>query len=85
MITYREFRPSGFDVKGLGLDDRQDWLVAPVTVNRDSNCLERSNWEVVTDDITSTDQCDRVVEPAYPSPEEIADERSPEDVYNGVE
>lgn len=49
MRTYAKFQPSGFDTKGLGLPDRQDWLVAPVTVNRDSDCLTRSNWEVVTE------------------------------------
>lgn len=51
MKTYSEFRPSGFDCKGLGLDDRQDWLVAPVSVNRDSDCLTRSNWAVVTSEL----------------------------------
>src|SRR6478735_4201085 len=51
MQTYAEFSPTGFDTRGLGLPDRQDWLVAPVTVNRDSDCLTRSNWEVVTRDL----------------------------------
>lgn len=45
MRTYAKFRPTGFDCAGLGLDDRQDWLVAPVGRNRDSGCLEESNWE----------------------------------------
>lgn len=51
MQTYSKFRPSGFDCAGLGCDDQQDWLVAPVAVNRDSDCLQRSNWAVVTEDI----------------------------------
>ncbi len=51
MQTYSKFRPSGFDCAGLGCDDQQDWLVAPVGVNRDSDCLTRSNWAVVTADL----------------------------------
>lgn len=44
MITYGEFRPSPFDTRGIGLSDRQDWLVAPVGQNRDSEALPRSNF-----------------------------------------
>lgn len=55
MITYREFRPTGFDRAGLGLDDRQDWLVAPVGTNRDADALTRSNWRVVLGDLESKD------------------------------
>lgn len=44
MATYAQFRPTGFDCAGLGLDDRQDWLVAPVSQNRDSGCLALSNF-----------------------------------------
>lgn len=51
MISYSKFRPTGFDCAGLGCEDQQDWLVAPVAQNRDSDCLTRSNWEVVTADI----------------------------------
>ena len=53
MKSYREFSPSQFDQKGLGLPDQQDWLVAPVSVNRDSDVLTESNWKVVTEDILS--------------------------------
>jgi len=45
MKTYREFQPTGFDSKGLGLDDKQDWLVAPNGTNRDAGVLTRANWE----------------------------------------
>lgn len=45
MITYKEFRPTAFDCRGLGLPDQQDWLVAPVSQNRDSEALSRSNFE----------------------------------------
>lgn len=51
MKTYAEFSPSVGAARGLGLPDRQNWLVAPVTTNRDADCLQRSNWEVVTRDL----------------------------------
>lgn len=46
-MIYAEFAPTGFDCKGLGLPDRQDWIVAPVAQNRDSEALARSNFRVV--------------------------------------
>ncbi len=42
---YRDFSPTAFDSKGLGLDDHQDWVVAPCTVTRDSGALDRANFE----------------------------------------
>lgn len=48
MITlkkYADFKPSAFDTAGLGLPDRQGWLVAPVGVNRDADCLTQANWQ----------------------------------------
>lgn len=45
MITYSTFRPTGFDCRGLGLPDQQDWLVGPVSQTRDSGPLDRSNFE----------------------------------------
>jgi hypothetical protein len=42
MQVYSEFRPSQFDCKGLGCEDQQDWLVAPVANNRDADSLQRS-------------------------------------------
>lgn len=44
MKTYSQFRPTPFDVRGLGLENRQDWLVAPVSHNRDSEHLDESNF-----------------------------------------
>jgi hypothetical protein len=46
MQTYSQFRPTGFDTKGLGLDDRQDWLVLPISQTRDSGTLDESNFAV---------------------------------------
>ncbi len=47
MIKYSEFQPTGADVKGLGLEDRQDWLVAPVCRTRDSGIRANSNFEAL--------------------------------------
>lgn len=44
MQTYAEYRPTGFDAAGLGLPERQDWIVCPLIQTRDSNCLETSNF-----------------------------------------
>ena len=44
MQRYKEFRPTGFDCKGLALDDRQEWFVLPCGRNRDSGCLDESNF-----------------------------------------
>lgn len=45
MQTYRDFRPSKHDTAGLGLEDRQDWIVVPCSQTRDSNTYERSNFD----------------------------------------
>ena len=44
--TYRQFAPSTYDIRGLGLPSRQDWYVVPVTQNRDSPAYEVSNFRV---------------------------------------
>lgn len=45
MPRYADWRPSAHDAKGLALDDRQDWLVCPVSINRDTeDPLTLSNW-----------------------------------------
>jgi hypothetical protein len=44
MITYSKFSPSTFDVRGLGLPDRQSWLVVPCGRNRDSEPFDESNF-----------------------------------------
>lgn len=41
---YKDFRPTGLDPSGLGLDDRQNWIVCPVSRNRDSGPLAESNF-----------------------------------------
>jgi hypothetical protein len=43
MLTYKEYAPSTFDTPGLGLPDRQDWLVV-IGRNRDSDCADESNF-----------------------------------------
>ena len=44
MPRYRGQQPTAFDPRGLGLPDQQDWIVAPVSQNRDSGPLDRSNF-----------------------------------------
>ena len=46
MQRYSEWRPTSFDSRGLGLDDRQSWFVAPVIQTRDSDVLEESNFRI---------------------------------------
>ena len=43
-MHYSDFAPTGFDLAGLGLPDRQDWTVGPVSITRDSGPLDLSNW-----------------------------------------
>jgi hypothetical protein len=47
MTIYKDFAPTALDAKGLGLSDRQDWIVACCSVTRDSEPLERANWQVM--------------------------------------
>lgn len=44
MQTYEEFQPTGFDVVGAFLPERQDWLVLPTSRTRDSGVLDESNF-----------------------------------------
>ena len=46
MKTYKEFRPTGFDshIEIQGDEDRESWLVLPCGRNRDSDCLDESNY-----------------------------------------
>lgn len=48
MQTYSEFQPTGFDPRGAFLPDRQDWLVVPVSITRDTSegGLSYSNFQV---------------------------------------
>lgn len=43
MQTYKEYAPTPFDRRGLGLPDQQDWLVV-VGRNRNSDVLDESNF-----------------------------------------
>lgn len=46
LTTYRNWQPTGFDARGLGLSDRQHWFVLPLIQARDSDALEESNFAV---------------------------------------
>lgn len=46
METHSKFAPTGFDPAGAFLDDdRQNWLMVPVSRTRDTGPLEESNFE----------------------------------------
>lgn len=46
--TYADYAPTGLDQCGAFLPDRQDWLVAPISITRDtSEPIALSNWEVM--------------------------------------
>ena len=44
MKRYSEWAPTQHDTRGLGLKDRQDWIVAPVIRTRDSGPIDESNF-----------------------------------------
>lgn len=46
MITYNQFQPTEYDARGLGIPERQHWLVLPCTHNRDSSVIQESNFAV---------------------------------------
>jgi hypothetical protein len=43
MQSYSEFCPTGFD-SHITLDSIEDWLIVPCSRNRDSECLDESNF-----------------------------------------
>jgi hypothetical protein len=46
MQKFKDFQPTQFDSKGLGSDEsNENWLVLPLSQNRDSGSLEKSNFE----------------------------------------
>lgn len=44
-MKYQDFAPTGFDPKGLALEDRQSWIVLPTTRNRDSVAGPLANFD----------------------------------------
>ncbi len=59
MKPYSEFRPTGFDTRGLNAEDvGADWLVV-VGQNRDSNALDRSNFAVAVESMGPLDPEDK--------------------------
>lgn len=48
-MKYCEFKPTSFD-RHITLENREDWLVMPVSINRDTeSCVTLSNWQVCQD------------------------------------
>lgn len=44
MRKYSEFKPTQFD-HHIEVDNQEEWFVAPVSRNRDSDVLTRANWD----------------------------------------
>jgi hypothetical protein len=53
MERYRDFRPTGFDAKGLGAHKHRIgyWYVFPIILTRDADILTQSNFEVISKDL----------------------------------
>jgi len=56
LVRYKDWAPTQFDCPGLGLEDLQNWYVAPVVQTRDSGHLERSNFEVALHSLEMIDE-----------------------------
>ena len=52
VAVYSQFKPTGFD-SHIQLEGLEDWLVAPVSRNRDSGALEVSNFETSKAELNS--------------------------------
>lgn len=57
MVRYKDWDPTGLDPPGLFLPDHQEWVVAPVSITRDTlECaVERSNYECVLNQCRDVD------------------------------
>ncbi len=55
MKTYAQFKPTGFDVKGLNADTVGGDNLVFLSQNRDSDALERSNFRVACNLLQATD------------------------------
>jgi hypothetical protein len=56
---YKDWKPTALDIPGKGATHEAEWFVAPCMLTRDSDALERSNWDaqkaaMPTDDSTYT-------------------------------
>lgn len=48
---FADFQPTAFDVKGLGSESQEDWLVLPVSQTWDSGLLKKSNFDAAEDSL----------------------------------
>lgn len=55
MKKYKNWSPTGNDVKGLNLKEKQEWFVAPVIKTRDASNLEKCNYEYLYDKLEEID------------------------------
>ena len=55
LTPYSEWRPTGFDSRGLGCPELQAWQVCPVILTRDAGLVDRANWEAFTSEMERVD------------------------------
>ena len=56
METFKNFRPTEFDTRGKGATSHNsEWLVSPCIRTRDSDALERSNWDTIEQALSEID------------------------------
>lgn len=55
MKRYKDWNPTPFDIKGLNVKEKQEWLVSPCIKTRDSDALERSNFQIIFDKFDALD------------------------------
>lgn len=58
LTTYANWAPTRWDTKGLNLEDRQNWLVSPISKSRDSEAIEECNFDVMCDMLSAHDESD---------------------------
>lgn len=51
MERYGDWRPTGFDSRGLGLPEQQDWFVVGVMQTRDSGVLDHANFRAALESL----------------------------------
>lgn len=58
LTAYKDWAPSRYDAKGLGLPEHQDWLVVMLKSDHDDDPLTESNWHVLTEELEGYDEED---------------------------
>ena len=46
LTLFKDYRPTSFDRKGVGVNDQGEWIVLPVILTRHADTLEESNFHI---------------------------------------